>query len=536
MTIGGGASRVQVSEIDRSTRVPSFPGVYGGIVVAANRGPVNVPTLCITDKQILQKFTPNERVDVGMDSAYFSALAFVQKGKLWFIRAAKNALFGGLKVGVSSGSNSLYTVGKNSPEDDLYGLADPDIFTVEDALSIYAADPGDWNSDVKILLKNYETSPSDVKEPGAFQIKVYYKDLLQETWICSRDPNHKDGYGRNIYVDSVLSGSNYIKGINNTTVDKDTYPAEIATAMALYGGDDGDPVTSGTLIETVDLFANPDDVNVTLVLDGGNAFPEYHNKIIELCENRMDCFGLLSVPYEDESNADYINQILDYRNVELNANTSYACLTSPHVKIYDYFNDRAIWVAPDGYFGACISQTAAQREMWYPAAGPNRGLIKVLDVRRRFVSFGDNSEMDVLYDAGINPIRFKPGKGIMIDGQKTLLSRPSALDRMNCRFLLLVIEPAIKEALDAYRFELNTPSERSRVTTLIKGYMNGIMARLGVTSFQVVCDDSNNTPEDIDNYIMNVDLYVAPTRPIEYIQFNVIVTRTGAATVQLSGA
>lgn len=149
--------------------------------------------------------------------------------------------------------------------------------------------------------------------------------------------------------------------------------------------------------------------------------------------------------------------------------------------------------------------------------------MQVLDCRRRFTS----GEMDYLYDNGINPIRFAPGRGILIWGQKTLSARPSALDRLNVRLLLIVIEPAIAYALEDFMFEINDAGTRSIVTAMIQSYMNDIKGRRGVYDFRVVCDDTNNTPEDIDNYRMNVWLFVQPTKAVEEIPFKTIITRTG---------
>ena len=113
--------------------------------------------------------------------------------------------------------------------------------------------------------------------------------------------------------------------------------------------------------------------------------------------------------------------------------------------------------------------------------------------------------------------------------QKTLSSRPSALDRLNVRLLLVVIEPAIAYALEDFIFELNTASTRAIVTAMISSYMENIKARNGVYDYLVVCDDTNNTAEDIDNYKMNVDLFIKPVKSVEYIPFTVIITRTGTS-------
>jgi hypothetical protein len=370
------------------------------------------------------------------------------------------------------------------------------------------------------------------KEADTFALLVFRSDNLSnpiETHICSRNPSKMDGYGQNCYVCNVLESSMYIRAVDNLMVSSSVVPKVQLTLLALGGGNDGAPVTDGAMIRAVDTLRNPEDIPMTVLMDGGWATPAYQKQgIISVCEERQDCEGILSVPYAAESSANYVNEIIDYRKLVLNANTWNAALYAPHVKIYDKFNDRSIYVSPDGYAAAQISETAAKYEMWYPVAGFRRGMLNVLDLRRRFTANrAGGGEIGLLYDAGVNPLRFYPGKGILIWGQKTLSSRPSALDRLNVALLLIVIRPAISEALQDYLFQINDPGERRLIKSMIESYMDGIQARRGVYAYIVVCDDTNNKPEDIDNYRLNVDLYIKPTKPIEYIHFTTVIARTG---------
>lgn len=371
-------------------------------------------------------------------------------------------------------------------------------------------------------------SPAYVKDPinnedneaTSFLIQVYWKGTLVEEWVTSRE-RLKDAYGRNVYIEDYLEGSEYIRVVNNSLVEG--VPNDVLFGVDLGGGDDGDPITDsqyGALISALDDFKSSDAFPMTLILDGGWSLPAYQQALYALCEQRMDCVAILSVPYEKEASADYLNNIINYRKIDLNANTSYAALYTPHVKIYDRFNDRSLYVPPDGYVGAVISYTGANYELWYPSAGFRRGVIKVLDVRRRFT----DGEMDLLYDAGINPIRFAVGRGILVWGQKTLYSIPSALDRLNVRLLLIVIEPAIKAALENFLFELNDKSTRSLMITMISSYLAGIKSRRGLYDYLI---QDKTTDEDIDAHIARLAIFVKPTLSVEYIPTQVVITRTG---------
>lgn len=619
-----GAPNVQMREVDLSTRVPSFPGVYGAMLLPnAMKGP-STPYLCTSDTQFLRVFTPDERVEVGYDLGYYSALSFLQgSNKLWVRRVVTDALNGGIiiKTQASTELNSVIDDGLESIDDGTY-ISNPG-FGDEDAFVITSANPGEWSDNISVMLyryhpgenltpdsidagaievaddyatcnavtftvsgstlisdlpaplevgKTYYTirysessiglattrakalagnaivlSPSTIgtfnmrlveqkcKEPDSFLIEVYktYDGVteIMESWVCSLILGKKDGFGQNCFIEDVLLGSNYIRAqvnadlatelIKEIVITDSTWPGG---RLYLSKGSDGTAVTDSNMLTAIRDYSNPDDIPITLIMDVGYTTEGYQKEGIDtVCQYRKDCVGILSVPKSCEDNSDYINSIIDYRKNTLNINSSYSALFSPHVYITDQFNDRKIFVAPDGYVGAVISKTAANQELWYPPAGFRRGMLNVADVNRRF----SKGEMDILYDNGINPIRFAPGRGILIWGQKTLSSRPSALDRLNVRLMLIVIEPAIAYALEDFVFELNDTTTRAIITSMIKSYMDNIKARKGVYDYQVTCDQSNNSAEDIDNHLCNVWLFVKPTIDIEFIRCTVAIVRTG---------
>jgi phage tail sheath protein FI len=320
--------------------------------------------------------------------------------------------------------------------------------------------------------------------------------------------------------------------VDNITIADTVLPKDIATILYLGGGTDGAAVTEGEMVTGANLLSPVDSIPLKVLLDGGFATAVYQQALDTIASSRGDCVAILSTPVAAEANADYLNEITDYRKTSLNLNSSYSALFSPHVLVYDRFNDRRLYVAPDGYAAAAISFSAANYEIWFPPAGYKRGVVNVLDVRRRFTK----GERDMLYDAGINPLRFAPGKGIAIWGQKTLLSRPSALDRLNVRLMLTDIEPGIQNALESFLFELNDTATRNLAVAMIESYMAGIQARRGVSEYLVVCDESNNTPSDIDNYRMNVDVFVRPNKAVEFIPLRVVITSQGLSFQQAAQA
>jgi len=453
-----------------------------------------------------------------------------------------NAAKLGVAIQINDSGTGVHTI-LNYENQELLGLE-------RKCLLIYGSNQGRWNRDIYITTLHYpygdpedwtlsqQEAADTVKVPGAFLIYVWKKTETgdgtvyqpETAYLCSRDKDAKDGYGNSIYVETVLQRSNYIRGINNTAIDSSILPKDQDVILQLANGSDGDTVSDAHQLLALDLFYNKRASQVTLLLDGGWATPSYQKQgLITLCETRKDCFAVLSCPLEDEISNDYLNEVVAYRKEELNANTSYAALYTPHLLITDKYNARDMYVPPDGYVGSAISETASNYEIWYPPAGEKRGILNVLGVAREYLE----GDQDVLYDNGINPIDFYPGRGIRIWGQKTLLAIPASDDRINVRLLLIVIEPAIAAFLDTFLFDLNTfendASTRKLIEQGINSYMQNIKSRLGVYDFRAQCDEANNSNEDIDANRLNVWLFVQPTKSIEEIPFTTIITRTGAS-------
>lgn len=362
------------------------------------------------------------------------------------------------------------------------------------------------------------------KEADIFYIGVY-KDggaTPVEEWYCSRK-QIKDGYGRNAYVEDVLEGSNYIRAVDNTAVLDTVLPLDQLTSLSLACGSDGATVTDSHMIIALNKMSNPSDIPLTILMDGGWTTVAYQQALYGMGASRNDCYVHLSVPYASEASSNYLNDVVKYRRITLNANTSFGGLCSPHVKILDVDNDRRIYVSPDGFFAAQMSETGSNNEMWIPGAGYTYGIIEVLDLLRKYTE----PEMDYLYDNGVNPIKFTPGRGIAIWGQKTLYSQPSYLQNSSVRMMLIVIEPAIKLALESYLWVGNTDASRATVKTLLTSYMEWIQARGGVVRFQVICDRSNNLDADIAAGVMVVWVLAEPVIPVELIKCTIGITKSG---------
>lgn len=622
------APKTNIKERDLSTRVPSFPGATGALVVDALKGDVDTPVNVGSDTTFLKKYTiSGDSISVGESSAHWSAIAFYQgSDDLVVVRAAPlDVDYGGLTLqgNAQAGDNASAIAGINNPEaytfdtgeavlihganqgawnnsigvkifpyranvNEAFGTADVDdtvndtidlddglavdewetgeaiIFSVADesadvlpaplvaGTTYYAIVDGTGNTikvatsvanalaDTAIDLTDTGTGTGEVftvslatekaKEVDSFLIEVYKKDsdgnwVWQEEKLCSLTEGAKDGFNNNMYVEEALLTTDNIRGVQNVAVSDSNVKAQFMV-LTLAQGDDGSPITDADFMRAAAKLINPNNVRVTLLMDGGRANATYGTYLNSIAQARKDSVAILSVPYAVESTTNAANNVVNYRKNILNLNSSYSSLYTSHVKIYDKFNDRPIFVSPDGFVAAAISRTAADYDIWYPTGGFRRGDIKrfnVLDVRNRY----EEADEDLLYDNGINPIQFASGKGIFINGNKTLLARPSDLQSLNVRLLLVVIEPAIKEALDDFLFELNDATTRGIIRSRINAYLNNILSRRGITDFRVVCDDTNNTAEDISNNRLNVWVFIKPTKPIEEINFTTVITSAG---------
>jgi len=406
--------------------------------------------------------------------------------------------------------------------------------TGADLFIVVGDNPGAWTDNFKVLIDKVDVVNNE------FDVIVYETDernidRIMERYTLSREFK-TDGFERQMNLEERVNGrSYYIRFADNPDIGTtDAIPSDCyqhnslvtTTPVSFGGGDAGTAPSVSDYINILKTFNNREEVKVDIVIDT-LADEFYQLEIAKLCDRdfggRGDCYGIVYVPYELETSNNFVVDMTNYRKYTLNLSTSFVGLYAGHVKIYDSYNGRPLWIPNVGFVAAAFSYTADQFEPWFPAAGWRRGMLPVVDVNRRF-SLG---ERDVLYDNDINAIRFRPGKGIAIWGQKTLYGRPSALDRANVRWLLIVIENAIEEFLEEYTFELNDYYTRALVRTTVWDYLASIKSRRGLYDYDVVCDETNNTPEQIDNYIMNIDYYVQPVKAAEYIYGRAVITRTG---------
>ncbi len=212
-------------------------------------------------------------------------------------------------------------------------------------------------------------------------------------------------------------------------------------------------------------------------------------------------------------------------NAITSVDTNYAATYYPWVKLLDDTVNLPVWVPPSVVIPGVIAQNDRVAHEWFAPAGLNRGGLRgVLEAKTRLT----HAERDLLYENRINPIASFPGQGVVVFGQKTLQSKPSALDRINVRRLLIRLKKFIASSSRYLLFENNTVATRARFLNIVNPYLDSVQANQGLTGFRVVMDDSNNTPDVIDRNQLVGQIFIQPARSVEFIVLDFIVQPSGA--------
>ena len=313
-----------------------------------------------------------------------------------------------------------------------------------------------------------------------------------------------------------------------------------APKLELSGGDDADFDYPNDALE---IFRSYDATDLDFILMGGSGAlasdtTAKASTAISIASERKDCIAFVSSHKGNQlSNSDVPLPANQCKENILNffsgfQSTSYAVFDSGYKYLYDRFNDVYRWIPCNGdVAGLCVA-TSSQLADWYSPAGLNRGSL------RNAVKLAYNpsqSDRDELYSERINPIISLRGSGITLFGDKTALSSPSAFDRINVRRLFLNIERRVDALAQGVLFEQNDTITRSGFSSAVNSYLAEIRADRGLTDFLVVCDESNNTSSVIDRNEFVADIYLQPTRSINFITITLTATRTGVNFQEIIG-
>ena len=407
-----------------------------------------------------------------------------------------------------------------------------------------------------VLEKHLNLSKAtDAKSPQGDNI--YYKDVIKNFsqylyWgshetgdIYDKDTNAAGAWG----VSGINKEFDLIKSsasLNNLDDPTGTNPLSVpllgtknraTLRYSLQGGVDGYTLSRPNALAGYDLFNDAETVDVDYILMGPSMSGiddtiAKAQHVISIAAARKDCIAFVS-PFRGDvigqpRVSDIITRTVNY--FDQLTSTSYAVFDNNYKYIYDKYNDVYRYIPCNADVAGLVLSTTLQQEPWFSPAGFNRGQLRNT-IKLAYSPLKDHR--DTLYASRINPIVAFPGQGIVLFGDKTALSYVSAFDRINVRRLFLVMEEAIAQAAKTQLFELNDEFTRQQFKNIVEPFLRSVQSRRGIVDFLVVCDGTNNPAESIDRGEFYAEIFVKPTRSINFITLTFTATRTGASFSEL---
>ena len=326
-----------------------------------------------------------------------------------------------------------------------------------------------------------------------------------------------------------------------TTVGSDnnaTYYYRLANGADYASSGGNYTITNADLATSYGLVSDPESQTIDYILTGPSGVDDAAavakvTSITNIVEERRDCIAFVSPRRANIvglSNGTTITDNITNFFDQL-PSSSYSVFDSGYKYIYDKYNDVYRYVPCNGDVAGLCLQTSETAEPWFSPAGFQRGILR----NAIKLAYSPNkTQRDQLYSKRVNPIVSFPGQGVVLFGDKTGLGYASAFDRINVRRLFLTIERVISGAAKSQLFEQNDESQRALFLNIVEPYLRDVQGRRGVTDFLVKCDTDNNPPEAVDRGEFYAEIFVKPTRTINYITLTFVATRTGVAFTEVA--
>jgi phage tail sheath protein FI len=561
---------VNVSEIDLTTVIPSVATSTGAFVGPFAWGPCSEVTTISDETRLVSTFgKPNS----DNYEYWFSAANFLAYGNnLKVVRGVNTApATRSNNATANTGSNVLirnsddWLANQQGNADGTYGgwaarfpgalgnslqvsMADGNSYSTWAYASQFTTSP---NTSTYVASKGASASNDElhivvVDEEGL--ISGTANTVLEKYAFVSKASDAKDDSGNSNYYKNVIAaqskwihwvahpysanlsgtGSAWGSAANNTSF-------RVLTSNVTYsfsGGSDG-TVGVSQITTGWDLFKNAEAVDISLAVTGTGNSTVASYVISNIVESRKDCVAFISPTKANVVNNPGSEAAAAVAFRDGLTSSSYAVIDSGYKYQYDKYADLYRWIPLNGDIAGLCARTDNERDPWFSPGGMNRGVIK------NVVKLAWNptkTERDTLYVKGINPVVSFPGEGTVLFGDKTMLSKPSAFDRINVRRLFIVLEKAISRAARFSLFEFNDQFTRAQFVAIVEPFLRDVQGRRGITDFRVVCDDTNNTGQVIDSNQFIGDIYIKPARSINFIQLNFVAVRTGVQFNEVVGS
>ena len=569
---------IVLSELDVSQVVAPAGTSVGVVVGGASKGIAHSRKLLTTDKEVIDTFgVPN--ASRSNDFGIYGALQYLQESNaLYFTRACDgtetfaNAYFpvstqtseysAVSATTITSYGTSAYTANSWEADepDEIRRLDTPPTAaeTSGGSFLIASIGPGAYGNNVGVSVQtcasystttsansadwawNYDSpesdgtpsSDSDATWIKVFKINVFTRTASGDAYPTTPVETFYGTIGNNLAPDgSQLNITQVVNGVSKyiyvSTVNMSSgIPMEQRNTLTLANGaDSSSEVTNTHITGGWDFYTDKEKVSMNILV-GTYTNSNVDTKLGTVTNGRKDCIATVQVGAS--TNFDVSSLV----------NTGSTFFTSPSYiakyvgwsLIYDSYNDTKLHV-PNSIFGATVmARTDAVANTWNAPAGINRGILPVLGQNVKF----NDSNIGTLYDGNLNAVKFIKGYGNVLWGQRTAQKTVTALREIAVRRLLLFLEATIEPGLLPFVFEPNIDSVRLRIFSIIDSFLATVKAGGGLDNYKVVVDDTNNTSQDRDNNVLNVDIYVQPSRTIEFINLQVIITRSGVNLAEVT--
>ena len=388
-------------------------------------------------------------------------------------------------------------------------------------------DPFSSNYIEKVIGNQYESVQQD---NGEYYVKLNGEYRNQSRYVRVKQVN--------------ITTPNYF---NNIGDPKPEYTGSLPTSsLGVFSGAEGKNIPTGVpgayyenisntniqglppsaYTESISLLSNQDAYQYNLIttpglIADGTNYPSHISvvtQLLNIVQNRGDSMTIIDL-------VGYNSNILPVTTNALTYDTSYAASYWPWVQTIDPDSGRQVWVPASTMIPGIYAFNDNIAEPWFAPAGVNRGVMSTVIRAERNLTQGNR---DLLYESNVNSIATFPNAGVVVFGQKTLQKKKSALDRVNVRRLLIELKNYISQVADTLVFEQNTVTTRNNFLSQVNPYLASVQQRQGLTSFKVVMDESNNTSTTIDNNQLIGQIYLQPTRTVEFIVLDFNILPTGA--------
>ena len=562
---------VTVREVDLSGVVPAVTSSTGALVGDFNWGPTNQPSLVGNEAELVSTFGSPSLVVDSDNTDFLSAAAFLKySGSLYVTRGldatAKNAVDSDTPTAPPVVENSAdWETKKSSFVGDINRIIAkyPGKAGNSLAVSICPWSTADAAFDAWSYSTQFDAAPSTSSYVSArsadsvlahdeIHVAIIDEDgkftgqpgTVLEAWpflSLATDAKTPDG-SSNFVLDVLNNKSAYIwssaidvgrpTNVSASAFLENTVTDNTVRTQSFSGGNQ----TSGTLsedeyIKGFDQYEDVDTIQVDFLIAPSMGTRESQKNIIVDLEStarglRKDCVVVSSPSRVDVVGVQDTGALTTGLKAfsESLPSSSYVILDNNFIKVYDKYSDEYVFIPAASSTAGLMASSDASSAAWYSPAGSRRGQYFGVS---SLAWNATKSQRDILYKVGVNPIVNLPGQGVLLYGDKTKLARPSAFDRINVRRLFLVMERAIKVAAQNVMFEFNDEFTRAEFVNIVEPFLREIKGRRGITDFRVVCDDTNNTGQVIDNNQFVADIYVKPARSINYVTLSFVAVRTG---------